>query len=47
MMHLAEAAGGPNAAADMVSGRGIGLILKSIAVNFKRPVLYPDTVRLL
>ncbi|KAF8579941.1 hypothetical protein K439DRAFT_1663032 [Ramaria rubella] len=41
---LAHEAGGPTAAADMVSGRGIGLILKSISVDFKRPVVYPDTL---
>lgn len=44
MSHLAKAAGGPSAVADMISGRGIGLILKSITVDFKRPVLYPDIV---
>lgn len=46
MFHLGQAAGGPSAASDIISGRGVGLILKSISVDFKRPVVYPDTVRL-
>ena len=46
-MCLVEEVGGPSASAKMLSGQGIGPILKSITVNFKRPVVYPDTVRLL
>lgn len=44
MTRLACEAGGPNAAVGMLAGKGIGLILKSIAVTFKSPVTYPDTV---
>lgn len=47
MTRLIEAASGSGVAAHMLSGRGIGLILKSITVNFRRPVVYPDTVCLL
>jgi len=31
-------------ARDILAGKGIGVILKSIEVTFKRPVLYPDTL---
>jgi len=44
MTRLACEAGGPNAAVDMLAGKGIGLILKSVAVTFKSPVIYPDTL---
>jgi hypothetical protein len=36
--------GGPEKAQAMLKGQGISLILKSIQVNFKRPVTFPDTV---
>ena len=35
---------GPERAANMLSGKGVSLILKDIAVRFRRPVFYPDTV---
>jgi YbgC/YbaW family acyl-CoA thioester hydrolase len=36
--------GGESKAADMRNGKGISLILKSITVDYKRPVTYPDTL---
>jgi acyl-CoA thioesterase FadM len=44
LTHLAEEVGGQTAMTDLISGRGVGIILKSVKVNFKRPVIYPDTV---
>jgi len=44
MASLAQEAGGQEAARNLLTGKGIGLILKSISVDFKRPVVYPDTV---
>lgn len=29
---------------DIVKGKGVGIILSSLAIRFKRPVLYPDTI---
>jgi len=29
---------------EIVKGKGIGIILSSLAIRFKRPVLYPDTI---
>jgi len=31
-------------ARDILGGKGIGVILKSVDIQFKRPVLYPDTL---
>ena len=36
--------GGPSRGKAMMNGQGISLILKSIELQFKRPVTYPDTV---
>lgn len=36
--------GGEERAQAMLAGQGISVILKSINVNFRRPVTYPDTV---
>ncbi|KAF8517940.1 Thioesterase/thiol ester dehydrase-isomerase [Hysterangium stoloniferum] len=44
LTRLGEEVGGPAAAADLISGRGVGIILKSVKVDFKRPVTYPDTL---
>lgn len=41
---LGEEVGGPKMAKDMMEGRGVSIILKSIDVRFKRPVTYPDTL---
>lgn len=45
-MALGREIGGPQKAKDMMSGKGVSLILKSVSLNYKRPVTYPDTVRL-
>ncbi|PWN32891.1 uncharacterized protein FA14DRAFT_79150 [Meira miltonrushii] len=29
---------------DIVKGKGVGIILSSLAIRFRRPVLYPDTI---
>ena len=34
----------PEKAEAMIKGKGISLILKSISLNYKRPVTYPDTL---
>ncbi|TFY56840.1 hypothetical protein EVJ58_g7392 [Rhodofomes roseus] len=44
MVSLAHEIGGPQREADMLAGRGISLILKSISIDYKRPVVYPDTL---
>ncbi|CAL1714428.1 unnamed protein product [Somion occarium] len=44
MTSLGDEIGGPEKAEAMLKGNGISLILKSISVNFKRPVTYPDTL---
>ncbi|KAF9528939.1 Thioesterase/thiol ester dehydrase-isomerase [Crepidotus variabilis] len=44
MMSVGEILGGPQRARDMLDGRGISLILKSIEVQFRRPVTFPDTL---
>lgn len=44
MMKLGNDLGGPERAQAMVKGQGVSLILKSLSINFKRPVTYPDTV---
>lgn len=44
MASLAEEMGGAQKVEDMLKGRGVSLILKSIEVQFRRPVTYPDTL---
>jgi len=44
MTRLGEEVGGKAAAADLIAGRGVGIILKSVKVDFKCPVTYPDTL---
>jgi len=44
MVSLAHEIGGPQRAADMLAGRRISLILKSLSIDYKRPVVYPDTL---
>lgn len=41
---LAEKVGGSSRREEMLAGKGISLILKSIEVKYKRPVTYPDTL---
>lgn len=44
MMSLGNELGGPSKAEAMIKGMGVSLILKSIDVQFRKPVTYPDTV---
>ncbi|PCH44535.1 Thioesterase/thiol ester dehydrase-isomerase [Wolfiporia cocos MD-104 SS10] len=44
MVSLGRELGGEARARDMLTGRGVSLILKSISVDYKRPVVYPDTL---
>ena len=44
MASLGNEIGGPARADDMLKGRGVSLILKSISMNYKAPVTYPDTL---
>ena len=44
MMSLGEEIGGPEKAEAMMKGKGVSLILKSVSLNYKRPVTYPDTL---
>lgn len=45
VIELGNLLGGKERAQAMLAGQGISLILKSINVNFRRPVTFPDTVR--
>ncbi|KZS99723.1 Thioesterase/thiol ester dehydrase-isomerase [Laetiporus sulphureus 93-53] len=42
MVSLGKEIGGASRADDMLAGRGISLILKTISIDYKRPVVYPD-----
>jgi len=44
MRSLGEELGGQAKVDAMLQGRGVSLILKSISINYKRPVVYPDTL---
>ncbi|GJE99277.1 acyl-CoA thioesterase [Phanerochaete sordida] len=44
MMSLGREIGGAEKAEAMMKGRGVSLILKSVSINYKRPVTYPDTL---
>jgi len=44
LRNLAIIAGGEHRAKDLLEAKGISLILKSINVNFRRPVSFPDTL---
>jgi acyl-CoA thioesterase FadM len=37
--------GGPERVHAMLKGQGVSFILRSIFVQYRRPVTYPDTVR--
>ncbi|GJJ11184.1 hypothetical protein Clacol_005416 [Clathrus columnatus] len=41
---LYQGVGGPTASNDFLATRGIALILKSLSIDYKRPITYPDTV---
>lgn len=42
---LGNLLGGNERTQAMLAGQGVSIILKSINVNFRRPVTFPDTVR--
>ncbi|KAJ3868477.1 hypothetical protein EV359DRAFT_77648 [Lentinula novae-zelandiae] len=44
MNHLGHRLGGPDEAEALRKGKGISLIIKSLNVNYRRPVTYPDTL---
>jgi hypothetical protein len=44
MTSLGHEIGGPEKVNDMLKGKGVSLILKSVSLNYKRPVTYPDTL---
>ncbi|KAI9062748.1 Thioesterase/thiol ester dehydrase-isomerase [Trametes sanguinea] len=44
MRSLGHEIGGPAKAEAMIKGKGVSLILKSISLDYKRPVVYPDTL---
>ena len=41
---MGDELGGPSRGKAMMNGQGISLILKSMELQFRRPVTYPDTV---
>lgn len=45
VIEMGNLLGGKERAQAMLAGQGVSLILKSINVNFRRPVTFPDTVR--
>lgn len=44
MMSLGREIGGAAKAEAMIKGQGVSLILKSVSLNYKRPVTFPDTL---
>ncbi|KAI5122505.1 hypothetical protein M0805_001413 [Coniferiporia weirii] len=44
MQSLALDLGGPQKARDMITGKGVSLILGEVSLKFRRPVVYPDTL---
>ncbi|KAJ8586164.1 hypothetical protein M405DRAFT_373664 [Rhizopogon salebrosus TDB-379] len=44
LMAFGKALGGEERVKEMLAGQGISLILKSININFRRPVTFPDTL---
>lgn len=44
MTSLAHEIGGQEKVEAMLKGKGFSLILKSLSINYKRPVTYPDTL---
>lgn len=44
MQSLARELGGDQKAHDMISGKGVSLILADVSIKFRRPITYPDTV---
>ena len=46
MLSLGRELGGEERARDMISGKGVSLILADVSIKFRKPVTYPDTVRI-
>ncbi|CCM02657.1 uncharacterized protein FIBRA_04761 [Fibroporia radiculosa] len=44
IVSLAHELGGESRANNMLTGKGVSLIIKSVSADFKRPVVYPDTL---
>jgi acyl-CoA thioesterase FadM len=44
-MSVADELGGTARVQEIMKGQGVSFILKSISVQYKRPVTFPDTVR--
>ncbi|KAI0923574.1 hypothetical protein AcV5_009076 [Taiwanofungus camphoratus] len=44
MVSLGREIGGSSRGNAMLAGKGVSLILKSISIDYKRPVVYPDTL---
>ena len=44
MRALGHELGGPAKADQLVRGQGVSLILKSLSIDYKAPVTYPDTL---
>ncbi|KAH9940758.1 Thioesterase/thiol ester dehydrase-isomerase [Epithele typhae] len=44
MRALGHELGGPQKSQEMIAGKGVSLILKSLSVEYRRPVVYPDTL---
>ncbi|KAJ8462761.1 hypothetical protein ONZ45_g17819 [Pleurotus djamor] len=44
MLSLGREIGGPQKAKDLMNGKGVSMILKSVSLNYRRPVTYPDTL---
>jgi len=47
LIALGKALGGEDRVKAMLAGQGISLILKSMNINFRRPVTFPDTASFL
>lgn len=44
LMALGKALGGEDRVKAMLAGQGVSIILKSANINFRRPVMFPDTL---
>lgn len=44
LIEMGNLLGGQERAQAMLAGQGVSIILKSININFRRPVTFPDTV---
>jgi acyl-CoA thioesterase FadM len=44
MYSLGASIGGPTLADAFIKGKGLSLILRSVKIDFLKPVFFPDTV---